>query len=72
MYRNDGEQIVQTDHLIARGNSATFVDCRLMLCVCKGYHGWKSLSSNLHKKQNDEIIRNLILKERIALWDACE
>jgi hypothetical protein len=71
-YRKDGELILQADHLISRGNSATYADSRLVVCLCKGHHGWKSLGSNLRKKQYDEIVRQLLPKDRVELWDRCE
>ena len=40
-YRKDGKLILQADHLITRANSATYADTRLIVCVCKGHHGWK-------------------------------
>jgi hypothetical protein len=71
-YRKDGELILQADHLISRGSSATFADTRLIVCVCKGHHGWKSVGSNLRKREYDEIVRKIIEKERVALWDKHE
>lgn len=71
-YTKNGELILQADHLLSRGNSATFADTRLIVCVCKGIHGWKSVGSNLRKKEYDEMVRKLISKERMALWDRCE
>ena len=71
-YRKDGALILQADHLITRGNSATYADPRLVVCVCKGHHGWKSVGSNLRKQQYDAIVRQLISKERVELWDKME
>jgi hypothetical protein len=31
----------QADHLTTRANSATYADTRLIVCACKGAHGWK-------------------------------
>jgi hypothetical protein len=67
-----GHLILQADHLITRGNSATYADTRLIVCICKGHHGWKSLGSNARKKQYDEIVRTIISPERAALWARCE
>lgn len=36
--RNDGELILQADHLITRGNSATYADLRNVVCLCRGHH----------------------------------
>ncbi len=71
-YAKDGHLILQADHLVTRANAATFADTRLVVCVCKGIHGWKSVGSNLRKKQYDEMVRTLISPERVALWDRCE
>jgi hypothetical protein len=40
-FDKNGVLIKQADHLITRANSATFADPRLVVCVCKGHHGWK-------------------------------
>jgi hypothetical protein len=71
-HAKDGHLILQADHLITRGNSATYADARLIVCVCKGIHGWKSVGGNARKKQYDELVRTLISPERVALWDRCE
>ena len=71
-YANNGQLILQADHLVTRSNSATFADTRLIVCVCKGHHAWKSLGSNARKKEYDELVRTLISPERVKLWDDCE
>lgn len=72
-YRNDGQMILQADHLISRGNSATFGDTRLIVCLCQGHHGWKSVGSNLRKAEYDAVIRAKVLSpDRVALWDLAE
>lgn len=71
-YRNDGELILQYDHLISRANSATFADPRLGVIVCKGAHGWKSLGGNRNKAQYDALVKTILEPERVALWEACE
>jgi hypothetical protein len=67
-YRADGELVLQADHLITRANSATYADTRLIVCVCKGHHGWK----NWHQKEYEALVRTLISPERVALWKRCE
>jgi len=67
-YRKDGELILQADHLITRGNSATYADTRLVVCACKGHHGWKKY----HKEQYDSVVRTLLSKDRVELWERCE
>lgn len=72
-YAKDGHLILQADHLLSRSNSATYGDTRLIVCVCKGHHGWKSVGSNLRKTDYDMIIRELILTpEKVVLWDLME
>lgn len=71
-YKKDGTLILQADHLITRANGATFADSRLVVCVCKGHHGWKSVGSNMRKAQYDAIVRQLLPADRVALWDRCE
>ena len=63
-YRKDGELVLQADHLITRANSATYADTRLVVCVCKGHHGWKEY----HKEEYDELVRNILSPERVKLW----
>jgi hypothetical protein len=65
-YRNDGELILQADHIVTRANSATYADTRL-ICICKGLHGWKKWN----EARYNELIRPLIGTERAALWDKC-
>lgn len=71
-YRKDGGMIYQADHLVSRGNSATFGDTRLIVCVCKGHHGWKSVGSNLRKAEYDAVVKKLLSPQRLALWELAE
>lgn len=71
-FAKDGHLILQADHLLSRGNSATFADTRLIVCVCKGIHGWKSVGSNLRKAEYDERIKKLLSPERVQLWEKCD
>lgn len=71
-FAKDGHLILQADHLLSRSNSATFADTRLIVCVCKGIHGWKSTNSELRKKEYDERVKKLISKDRVKLWERCE
>jgi hypothetical protein len=66
-HRNDGELILQADHLITRANSATYADTRLIVCVCKGHHGWKKWN----EARYNELLREVLSPERVALWDKC-
>jgi hypothetical protein len=67
-YRNDGELILQADHLITRANSGTYAEPRLIVCVCKGHHGWKKW----HEREYNALVRILLPPDRMKLWDACE
>lgn len=71
-YTKVGELVLQADHLITRANGATFADHRLVVCVCKAHHAWKSLGGNMRKAQYDAIVKQLIEPERVALWEAAE
>ena len=62
--------MLQADHLITRGNNATYAALRLVVCLCMSCHGWKSLGSNRRKAQYDEWLKALISPERVALWEA--
>lgn len=64
-YAKDGHLILQADHLVTRANSATFADTRLIVCVCKGHHGWKKWN----EARYNEIVRQLLPADRVALWD---
>lgn len=67
-YRNDGELVLQADHLITRANSATYDDTRLIVCVCKGHHGWKKYNEKLY----NAAVRELLSPARVTLWDRAE
>ena len=64
--------VIQADHLITRGNSATFADTRLIVCLCSRCHTWKSIGNNLRKAEYDEMVRKILPKEIVTLWDRCE
>jgi hypothetical protein len=67
-FAKDGHLILQADHLITRANSATYADTRLIVCVCKGHHGWKKW----HEREYNALVRTLLSPERVKLWDDCE
>lgn len=37
-YRNDGQLILQAEHLHTRSNASSFSDTRLVVCLCKRHH----------------------------------
>lgn len=70
-YTNDGELILQAEHLIERSNSATFADTRFVVCICKGHHGWKHFKTS-NQECYEAVIRTIISPERVTLWDRCK
>lgn len=41
-WRNDGELILQADHINSRAFSVSYADTRNVLCLCRTHHGfWK-------------------------------
>ncbi len=67
-----GFAVLQADHLITRANSATFADTRLIVCVCRSCHAWKSLGSNNRKAEYDTLVKTILPADRVALWERCE
>lgn len=59
--------VIQADHLITRGNSATYADSRLVVCICKSCHGWK----HYNEREYDEVVKTVLSEETIELWDKC-
>lgn len=60
-YRNDGQLILQAEHLITRTNSISFGDRRNIVILCKHHHGhWKPQNSRLYW----EIIEDYVGPER--------
>lgn len=65
-YRNDGELILQAEHLESRAHAASFSDPRLVVCICKRHHiYWKPQYS----KRYNELAEDFIGPERAALWE---
>src|SRR5829696_4299006 len=52
-----GFAVLQADHLITRSNSGTYADTRLIVCLCKSCHAWKSLGGNAGKTQYDALVK---------------
>jgi len=63
-YRNDGELILQAEHLNSRAHSISYGDSRLVVCLCLNHHFY-------FKKREPlvyyELIRQKIGEERWAL-----
>lgn len=68
-FRKDGQLILQADHLITRGNSATYADTRLIVCLCKSHHGG---FKKWNKEKYDYLVKEIIGKERRELWEKCD
>jgi hypothetical protein len=51
---------------------ATYGDSRLVVCICRSCHGWKSLGNNLRKAEYDALVKTLLPADRAKLWEACE
>lgn len=67
-YRHCNDEVLQADHLVTRGNSGTFADTRLIVCLCRTCHGWK----HWHKEEYDALVKTVIPKERVELWEKAE
>jgi hypothetical protein len=70
-WRNDGELVLQYDHLNPREKNVSFADSRLGLVICKGIHGWKSFS-DANKKIYDDAARKYISPAQRKLWRRVE
>lgn len=64
-----GIAVLQADHLVTRANSATYGDTRLIVCLCKPCHGGYK---QWHKPEYDALVRTILSKERVALWDLAQ
>ena len=60
-YTNDGELILQGEHLVTRSNSISFGDMRNIVCLCKRHHGYFKPQ---HSRLYWELIEKIIGKER--------
>ena len=67
-YKIISKSVIQGEHLISRANSATFADTRLIVCICRNCHGWKEFN----KDEYDDLVKSVISKERVVLWEKCE
>lgn len=67
-YRHCEDPVLQADHLVTRANSATYDDCRLIVCLCRTCHGWK----HWHQKEYDALVKTILEPSRVALWDRAE
>lgn len=64
-YRNDGELILQAEHLHTRASAQSFSDSRLVVCICRNHHiFWKPQYSDTY----NDLAEDFIGKERSELW----
>lgn len=59
------DAVIQADHLVTRANGATYADTRLIVCVCKGCHGWK----HWNEDEYNALVRTILPQDRVELWD---
>lgn len=68
-YRNDGELILQAEHLHSRANASSFSDSRLVVCLCKRHHiFWKPQYPDMYYR----IVKKHIGPERTKLLEAVQ
>jgi hypothetical protein len=74
-----GLAVLQADHLITRSNNATYADTRLIVCVCRPRHAWKSLGNNQRKAEYnqrkaeyDALVKRHLPPKRVKLWEQAE
>lgn len=65
-YRNDGEIILQAEHLHTRSDARSFSDSRLVVCLCQRHHIYYKPQ---HSDEYYRIIRKHIGEERSKLLD---
>src|SRR5437868_6663230 len=65
-YRNDGELILQAEHLHTRANSASYAHPDLVVCLCKRHHiFWKPQ----HADEYYRLVKQHIGANRMALLE---
>jgi hypothetical protein len=64
-YRNDGQLILQAEHLHSRGNANSFSDSRLVVCCCQRHHIY--YKPEFSDEYND-LAKKYIGKTNTALW----
>lgn len=70
-YTKDGKLVLQADHLIEKSNSETYAMIPLVICVCKGLHGWKHFKKSNHDLYNQRM-KELLPESTIKLWEKME
>jgi hypothetical protein len=67
-----GFAVLQADHLVTRSNSATYADTRLIVCICKSCHQWKSTGTNQDKAVYDVMVKRTLSRSRARHWEQAE
>lgn len=65
-YRNDGQLILQAEHLHSRGNAISFSDSRLVVCCCKRHHIFYKKEFG---EEYNKFAKEFIGPVRAKLWD---
>lgn len=65
-YRNDGELILQAEHLHSRSTANSFSDPRLVVCVCQRHHIYYKPQ---HSAEYNDLAKDFIGTERAELWE---
>lgn len=68
-YRQDGELILQAEHLHTRSNSVSFADSRLVVCLCMRHHIFYKPQ---HADEYYRIVKKHIGKARTKLLEAVQ
>ena len=68
-YRNDGELILQAEHLHTRSNAASFADSRLVICLCKRHHIYYKPQ---HADEYYRLVKKHIGAKRTKLLEAMQ
>ena len=56
-YRNDGNLILQAEHLVTRARSVSYADTRNVVCLCRHHHRhWKPQNSRLYWEIIEKVI----------------
>lgn len=64
--KNDGELILQGEHLHSRSNASSFSDPRLIVCCCQRHHIYYKPQ---YSAEYNELARHFIGQKNAKLWD---
>ena len=68
-YRQDGELILQAEHLHSRSNANSFSDSRLVICLCQRHHIYYKPQ---HADEYYRLVKKHIGKTRTKLLEAVQ